>query len=259
MGHAKQAQRGITHLKELISRQTDFSGESGIPFMLSAAKILLHIPITETERKEINEYNRNCSEGGRLLCCYLLEQSAWENGEYERIIGVVETALHMTKVSYSLITLYYYLSAPYAALRLKDVVRAEIYFQKAWKLAEADGFWAPMGETHGCLQIFLEKKIKHENPASYKQIMQITHQYRNGWRNLICKEIQSDEKSKKKAAQESLTGMEYAVAFLAGLGWINQEIGNYFFISVRTVKYYMTAVFRKLNIDSRQKISELLD
>ena len=59
--------------------------------------------------------------------------------------------------------------------------------------------------------------------------------------------------------QETLTGVEYAVAFLAGQGWSNQEISDYFCISVRTVKYDMTDIFNKLNVDCRQKIAGLLD
>lgn len=73
------------------------------------------------------------------------------------------------------------------------------------------------------------------------------------------KKLCQKKNEKKRNMQEIMTGMEYAVAFLAGLGWSNQEIGDYFDVSVRTVKYYMTAVFYKLNINSRQEIPELLD
>lgn len=112
---------------------------------------------------------------------------------------------------------------------------------------------------HGHLQPFLEKKIKQENLAVYKLVVQVTHQYHCGWRNFIREETLPKEERKKRNMQEIMTGMEYAVAFLAGLGWSNQEIGDYFDVSVRTVKYYMTAVFYKLNINSRQEIPELLD
>lgn len=257
-GRYKEARKGENSLKKLIARQTSFSRESGIPLMLFAVKTVLHIPITEVERKEIDEQSWECNEGGRLLCCYLLEQEAWNAREYERIIGDVETALRMTRAPYPLITLYFYLAASEAAVYLKDIKRAETYFQKAWKLAEAEGFWGPVCEMHGHLQLFLERKVKRENPEVYKQIVQVTHQYRNGWRNLICEEIEKEE-WKKRNRMETLTGMEYAVSFLAGQGWSNQEIADYFTISVRTVKYHMTATFNKLNISSRQEIFELLD
>ena len=259
MGHAQEAQKGRACLKELTDKQADFPRTSGIPLMLSAVKTVLRIPFTATEREEIEAQSGECDEGGRLLCCYLLEQQAWNTREFERVIGAIETALHMTGNSFPLITLYFYLSASEAALWLKDMERAEAYFQKAWALAEADGFWSPVAEMQGHLQLFLEKKVRQENPTAYKQIIQATHQYRVGWRNLVCGETLLKEERKKKNMQETLTEMEYAVAFLAELGWSNQEIGDYFGISVRTVKYYMTEVLYKLNINGRQKIAELLD
>ena len=51
---------------------------------------------------------------------------------------------------------------------------------------------------------------------------------------------------------EKLTGMEYAVAQLAGLEWSNQEIADYLEISLRTVKCHMTSIFSKLHIGSRK-------
>ena len=259
IGDTKEAQKGKEELKKFVDRQADFSRESGIPLLLLAVKMVLHISFTEMEQKEMDEQCNNYDEGGRLLWCYLLGQAAWNNKEWERVIGSVETALHMTQKAYPLIELYFYLSASEAALQLKDIKREERYFQKAWKLAEADGFWAPVGEMRGHLQLFLEKKVRQERRIPYKQIVQATHQYRSGWRKLCCEENPSKEEWKKQNVQETLTGMEYAVAYLAGLGWSNQEIAEYFSISVRTVKYYMTAVFNKLNINCRQRISEFLD
>ncbi len=55
---------------------------------------------------------------------------------------------------------------------------------------------------------------------------------------------------------EMLTGMEDAVAQLAGLKWSNQEIADYLEISLRTVKYHMTSIFNKLNIQNRKELIE---
>lgn len=259
MGRIKEARWGRARLEALSAKKAEFSTKSDISLMLSAAKTVLHIPITDTERKELDAQCGDYGEGGRLLCCFLLEQKAWDKRKSERVIGAVETALHMTKGSYPLIALYFYLSASEAALQLKDVGRAEAFFEKAWKLAEADGFWEPIAEMHGHLQLFLEKRVRPENPAAYGQIMRATHQYRSGWRELDYDKIMPRGERERKNMQETLTGVEYAVAFLAGQGWSNQEISDYFCISVRTVKYDMTDIFNKLNVDCRQKIAGLLD
>ena len=258
LGNAKEVRQEIRYLKRLASNRDEFARESGIPLMLCVAKFMLHIPITEAERREIEEDSWNCNEGGRLLCCYLLEQKNWRNQKHERIIGAVETALHMTKDAYPLITLYFYLAASESAMHLKDMERAEAYFKKAWELVKADGFLGPVGEMHGHLQIFLEKRVKERDPEAYRRIMQVTHEDRIGWKKLICGETLSEEELKMSERQETLTGMEYAVALLAGLEWSNQEIGDYFDISVRTVKYYITTIFNKLGINSRREIAAML-
>lgn len=259
MGHAKEAQNGKEQLKAWIALQDDFSAASGVSLLLSAVKSMLGLPLADAERQAIEEQDRHCDEGGRLLCCFLLEQNTWKAKDFERIIGTVETALRLAGGSYPLLTLYFYLSASNAALQLKDMARAEDYFQKAWALAEADGFWAPIGEMQGHLQLFLEKQIKPQCPEPYKKINEAARQNRSGWREFVSEEPLPKEERQKLALRETLTAMEYTVSLLAGQGWSNREIADYFGISVRTVKYYLTAAFTKLHIDKRQEIADLLD
>lgn len=80
MGHKKEARNGRGGVEKLIAGQDDFSKESCVPLMFSAAKTVLHIPITETERRKIDVQSHHCNEGGRLMCCYILEQDAWNAG-----------------------------------------------------------------------------------------------------------------------------------------------------------------------------------
>ena len=108
-----------------------------------------------------------------------------------------------------------------------------------------------MGELHGHIQAFVEKKIRKEDPEAYNQIMEVTRQYRSGWRRFVRAENEDETN-----VLEELTGMEYAVAQLAGLEWSNQEIADYLEISLRTVKYHMTPIFNKLNIGSRKELTE---
>ena len=249
MGNTDLAKTGIEHLRTITDRKPESEDAKEIQLLLAGVKLMLHFPISEEEHQQIADREGLCDEVGRLFGCYLMEQEAWKNGEYERAIGGVEAILLLIKNDFPLYFLYLYLTAASAALHLKDLSRAEAYFDKAWELARADGFYGPMGEQHGHLSVLVEKKIRKEDPEAYKKIMEVTHQYRTGWRSMIEGEDSSSN-------LEELTGMEYAVAQLAGLEWSNQEIADYLDITVRTVKYHMTTIFNKLNIGSRRELTE---
>jgi DNA-binding CsgD family transcriptional regulator len=60
------------------------------------------------------------------------------------------------------------------------------------------------------------------------------------------------------AGVESLTASERRVAELAGEGLTNREIGQALFITARTVEGHLTSVFRKLELESRDGISEAI-
>ena len=251
LGNTEQAREGNRHLRELLEKSADVATTTELQLLFSAVKIMLHIPIPQEEQEYTAEALHVKDEGGRLLGCYLMEQEFWKRGEYERVIGAVDASLFLSRDVFPLFFLYLYLTAAMASVLLKDIERAEDYFDKAWKLVKADGFYGPVGELHGQLQIFLEKKTRKEDPEAYKKIMEITHQYRTGWQKMVGGESSSN-------LLEELTGMEYAVAQLAGLEWSNQEIADYLEITVRTVKYHMTSIFNKLNIGSRKELIEKL-
>lgn len=251
LGNAEQVRDGISHLRSIVDREPEAEDSQNIRLLLLAVKMMLHFPISEEERQRIVEQEGCYNEAGRLLVCYLMEQEYWKNGEFERVIGGVDAIAFLSKNIYPLFFIYLYLTAASAAMNLKDVSRAESYFEKAWELARADGFYGPMGELHGHIQAFVEKKIRKEDPEAYNQIMEVTRQYRSGWRRFVRAENEDETD-----VLEELTGMEYAVAQLAGLEWSNQEIADYLEITVRTVKYHMTSIFNKLNIGSRKELTE---
>ncbi len=66
-GHIKEAQNGKDELKKLTARRSDFWEDSGALLMISAVKVLFHMPVAETERREIEKQNYACGEGGRFL------------------------------------------------------------------------------------------------------------------------------------------------------------------------------------------------
>ena len=57
---------------------------------------------------------------------------------------------------------------------------------------------------------------------------------------------------------DSLTASERRIAELAGQGLTNREIAQTLFVTARTVEGHLTSVFRKLDVDSRDKLPAAL-
>jgi DNA-binding CsgD family transcriptional regulator len=57
---------------------------------------------------------------------------------------------------------------------------------------------------------------------------------------------------------DSLTASERRIAELAGQGLTNREIAQTLFVTARTVEGHLTSVFRKLQVDSRDKLRDAL-
>lgn len=251
LGNIEKARYGMEQLQHLVEQYADGSHDPNTQIHFSAVKRMLDLQEGE-KRLDLSELVDCGDESGRLILCFLMEEEAKEAGEYERVIGVTDAIMLLSRKRYPFLFLHLYLIAANACLNLKRVESGEAYFEKAWELIRADGFYGAFSQYCGGHQVFLEKIVRKQDPAAYKKIMEIIDQYMNSRESLMSNNwggIFSE-------AFQKLTGMEYAVAQLAAKKWSNQEIADYLGISLRTVKYHMSSVFNKLGIDSRRELEE---
>ena len=240
-GTCKQWIASLKNSAERNQAESEYSYFSG-------SDMIFPISDVKTFNRNFSRVNTISNEGERLFRCYLMAYKAWRKAEYKRVIGITEAIFLFSPDTFPLLFLYLNLTAAAAAANLKDFKRTELYFQKAWHFAKQDDFLLPFSQMQGSLQGMVEKIIRKENPEAYKKIMKITT-----W--ISQNEYSKDtEHELYPIAMNRLTGREYAVAKLASQGWSNQEISEYFEISIRTVKYHMTTIFNKLDISSRRKL-----
>ena len=116
------------------------------------------------------------------------------------------------------------------------------------ELAEPDGLLMPFAEHRRMLFGMLEKCLRYEKPAAYKQIQELANNYHKHWvfvHNALTGEMITD----------SLTGIEYNVAKLAKTGMANQEIADFLGITVNSVRAHLRHIFNKLGIESRKELT----
>lgn len=212
-------------------------------FLIVTAKIAFDLEIREIPA--ISRYLGRLPESVRMFGCYLMAQEAYLQGKFEKSLGIIETVFAIRSQNYPILFIYLYLVAAADAMHLKQIELGKKYFMKAWDYAKPDGFIEPIAQYHGLLLGLVEVCIRESDPESYKRIVEAKKRFGRGWMKIHDIGMEREFR---------LTGMEYAVAMLAKHKWTNQEIANYLNLSVRTVKYYMTSIFTKLNIKSRKEL-----
>ncbi len=181
------------------------------------------------------------------MAFYIYAHYLMEIGDVGRAIGMAEGALIFAEKPCTIteINLCLLISSGYMLRAAWD--KAEYYFRHAWELAEPDGLLMPFAEHRRMLFGMLEKCLRYEKPAAYKQIQELANNYHKHWvyvHNTLTGEQITD----------SLTAIEYNVAKLAKTGMANQEIADFLGITVNSVRAHLRHIFNKLNIASRKEL-----
>lgn len=223
------------------------AGESFVAFV---AVVLLHLPMPE-EIPPIQEFLAILPPGLQVFALYVQAHYTYLKGEYEKSIGIIETALALQQKIYPIPTIYLHLAAVMDYMSLKQPEKARRHLLDAWELARSDDLIEAFGEHHGLLGGMLEAVIKPNWPKDFKRIIDITYRFSEGWRK-VHNPITGHE------VADNLTTTEFAAAMLAARGWTNQEIGNHMNISVNTVKQYISTALQKLHIEHRKDLKKYM-
>lgn len=191
-------------------------------------------------------------KGVRFYALYAYVHALYLSHEYHQALGVAESALMMAEDRYPSVCIYLYLAAAMAAINVSQISLADSFFQKAWALAEPEGYIQPFVEHHGLLQGQVEKYFRDRSPEHYRRISECVIQFSRGW-------IKVHNPESVNKVTDLLTPFEFALAMMAAKGKSNHEIAEYQNISVNTVKAYLSSVYQKLDVNGRKDLLDYLN
>ncbi|MCD7735871.1 MAG: helix-turn-helix transcriptional regulator [Lachnospiraceae bacterium] len=219
-------------------------------FASVTAAVLLHLPLKNNDAFDSMELML-LPAGLRFFSCYVQAHYAYLQGEYGKSLGIVETALAFQPQVYPVPTIYLRLVAVMDYMALRNSEKAKEQLLLAWKLARPDGLIEAFGEHHGLLGGVLEATLKKDYPEEFKQIINITYRFSDGWRKVHNPDTGHD-------VADNLTTTEFAIAMLAARGWTYQEIGTHMGSTVNTVKAHMKAVMSKLGVEQKSDLKKYM-
>lgn len=219
-------------------------------FIGFTATVLLHLPLPE-EVPPMEEYLAILPPGLQVFALYVQAHYTYLKEEYEKSIGIAETALALQTRGYPIPSIYLHLVAVMDYMSLRRPEEARRHLLAAWDLARPDDLIQAFGEHHGLLGGMLEAVIKPGWPDDFKRIIAITYPFSEGWRKVHNPMTGHD-------VADNLTTTEFAASMLAARGWTNQEIGDHMHISANTVKRYISTALQKLHIEHRKDLKKFM-
>lgn len=198
------------------------------------------------------EHFSHYSEASQLYALYAQSYSLYLQQEYAQALGVAKAALIMDANRRPVICIYLNLLACMAAMSLSYFDQADHFFLNALQISKPHKYIQPFIGHHGPLQGLVEKHIRDQEPELYKMIAEKIVRFRSGW-----SDVHNPQTANKVTSL--LTPYEYGLAMMAAKGNSNQEIADYFSISVNTVKARLSTIYRKIGITKRSELQKHLN
>ncbi len=254
--------RGHIHLATFFSERVSKELEEGLknenaPKELYAigvltayiGKYLLNVPVPEVPPLE--EYLHFLPQGIRLYGAYILAYKAYKEKNYERAIGICDTALAFCNNFYPIAAIYVLIVAAASFMGLKKPEIAKQHFMIAWETARPDGLIKLFGIHHNLLQGLTEQCLKADYPKEYKKIVKIIKEFNDGWYRL--------HKPEEFDYSHTLEPVEISIALLYNRDWAAKEIASHLNLSERTVKNHIRTIFQKLCITKKTELRKFLN
>ena len=252
IGQIDQAKQALAEIRNTLKEDKKKAPQAGVidAFIAATAAVLLHLPLPE-EIPSAQDFLPRLPFGLRAFALYVEAHSLYLQKNYEKSIGIIESALTMGAEQYPIPAIYLHLAAVMDYMSLKQPRMAERHLLDAWELAHPDDLIEGFGEHHGLLGGMLEAVIKQKWPEDFKRIIAITYKFSAGWRK-----IHNPETGHEVA--DDLSTTEFAAAMLAARGWTNTEIGEHMNISANTVKTHLSQAMKKLHVESRKDLKQYM-
>ena len=254
--------RGHIHLAGFFSERVSKELEKGLnnqdaPKELYAigvltayiGKYLLNVPVPEVPPLE--EYLHFLPNGIRLYGAYILAYKAYREKNFERAIGICDTALAFCNSFYPVAAIYVLIVASASFMGLKKPLLARQHFMIAWETAKHDGFIKLFGIHHNLLQGLTEQCLKTDYPEDYKKIMKVVKEFNDGWYRL--------HKPEENDFSHTLTPIEISITLLYNRDWSSKEIAAHLDISEGTVKNHIRSIYQKLCISKKTELRKYLE
>lgn len=172
-------------------------------------------------------------------------------GEYARVIGTIQAIRPEDGLlsPYGDIFACFLMAISHMALGNRD--QAAAFVEHAARKTLPDGLVSPFASYSRLLGNLADEVISRDYPRLFEKFKIVRKRFSQGWvtlrEALFSGELPPD-----------LTEREYEVAKLAAAGLRNSEIAEKLVITESTVRAHLRAIFQKLQIDRRAKLTEKL-
>jgi len=238
-----------------IIKETDqWARENGDEYIKSMCRFVLSLEAVAVHKKDADKtflqmQMKILPKGVRLFGCYILAHDEYLKGNYERALGIAETAICVADTVHPIAKIYLNIIAAVALISMKERDEALAHFDRAWELAKADGMLQGFGVHHNMLRGLVEARLKKDEVEDYMKILDISTRFHKTRRINKNPDMITD-------FHDDLKPIELIIAILASQGWTNKEIANHMEISTNTVKYYISIVYQKLQVSDRKQLQE---